>query len=245
MASVLPPYSATFVEWARTRSMSKRARECLEHLLRYGTLSTEQLNQMGYEHPPRAIRDLRDAGVVVETGATRNHVGKRIAEYTLVPERRAGRAGRKGIPKTFRESVNHSHEYRCALCSGEFASRELQCDHRIPFEIGGDPEGLIAAEWMPLCASCNRSKSWSCEHCPNWKQRDPDTCGSCFWAFPQSYSHVATTAERRLSVIFRRDEVEVADLVARHARQSGLSTQELVKRVLADKFGLPEHPKTT
>lgn len=226
-------YSDEFIQWARGLKKSKRATSCLEHMLEYGTLSTEQLSQMGYEHPPRAIRDLRDSGIMLEKSNIKSSVGKNIAQYTLLEERTSGRSGRTAIPKKFREEINASNSNHCGVCNGIFEPRELQCDHRVPFEIAGDPDGWNVQEWMPLCASCNRSKSWSCEHCPNWKLRDKEVCKGCFWANPVRYSHVETRPERRLVATFQgREQVELYESLQRIP--GGMSMQEKVMAVLAE-----------
>lgn len=220
-------YGDDFVVWIMRLSMSKRAARARDHLLEYETLTTEQLSAMGYEHPPRAIRDLRDAGVTVQSASVRNSTGKRIASYTLVEQMSVGRAGRVSIPKKFRDSVNAEHNYICAICAGKFEGRELQCDHRVPFEIAGDPDDLNLADYMPLCASDNRSKSWSCEHCPNWTIRDSATCMKCFWASPEEYDHVETRPERRINLVFQGDETEIADRLSEEARKRKISIQKL------------------
>lgn len=233
MINMSVEYSDEFIEWARGLKKSKRAGRCLEHMLEYGTLTTEQLSEMGYEHPPRAIRDLRDAGVIVNRANVKSSNGRNIAQYTLVAQRSVGRTGRTGIPKKFREQVNASKDNHCGICNGMFEPRELQCDHRVPFEIGGDPDSLQVEEWMPLCASCNRSKSWSCEHCPNWVIRDPETCAGCFWAHPENYSHVETRPERRLNLTFQgTEETSAYDSLVAKAQEDGTNAQSVLIELL-------------
>src|SRR5690606_23955628 len=89
--------------------------------------------------------------------------------------------------------------------------RELQCDHRVPFAIAGDNLEMIQEDFMPLCASDNRAKSWSCEHCENWEIKDEGTCTTCFWSNPEDYSHVAMRQERRLVLTFQDTEVDAFD----------------------------------
>ena len=36
----------------------------------------------------------------------------------------------------------------------------------------------ISSEYMLLCGSCNRAKSWSCEHCANWLEEESPRCVS-------------------------------------------------------------------
>jgi hypothetical protein len=226
-------YGDVFVAWIMGLSMSKRAADARDHLLQHGSLTTEQLSAMGYQHPPRAIRDLRDAGATVAKGSAKSRDGKNIASYTLIEQTSVGRAGRVSIPKKFRDSVNESHDFTCGICSGKFEGRELQCDHRVPFEIGGDAGVLLIEDYLPLCASDNRSKSWSCEHCPNWVIRDPETCKTCFWAFPENYEHIETRPERRISLVFQGGEAVVADCLKEEAQDLGISIQQLAKNRIA------------
>ncbi|AUI68090.1 hypothetical protein AL038_18250 [Beggiatoa leptomitoformis] len=59
-----------------------------------------------------------------------------------------------------------------------FEARYLQVDHRVPYEVSGNIVDKQDIEhFMPLCGSCNRAKSWSCEHCDNWKtEKSPSLC---------------------------------------------------------------------
>ena len=51
---------------------NKRARIVIEHILANGFVTTEQLEkQYGYNHPPRAARDVREAGIALELSASK------------------------------------------------------------------------------------------------------------------------------------------------------------------------------
>jgi len=53
---------------------NKRARIVIEHILKNGFITTEQLEkQYGYNHPPRAARDVREAGISLETFRVKWH----------------------------------------------------------------------------------------------------------------------------------------------------------------------------
>lgn len=47
---------------------NKRAVAFLRILLERGSISTDDLNELGYNHPPRAAGDVRDAGIPIVTG---------------------------------------------------------------------------------------------------------------------------------------------------------------------------------
>ena len=61
---------------------------------------------------------------------------------------------------------------------------------------------------MLLSPSANRAKSWTCEHCPNWKVKDVDFCMSCFWSHPENYTHVAGQEQRQIIITFTGDEIK-------------------------------------
>src|SRR3989344_17641 len=46
---------------------SKRARAVIDFILKHGVVTTEDLEKMGYIHPPRAVRDVRENGIPIET----------------------------------------------------------------------------------------------------------------------------------------------------------------------------------
>ncbi|MFD9035074.1 hypothetical protein ACFVZW_28660 [Streptomyces sp. NPDC059567] len=225
-------YSEEFVAWITALPMGPRARKARDHLLEFGSLTTEQLTEMGYNHPPRVIGDLKDAGATLSKVNVKSSTGRTIARYTLVEEMTVGKAGRVSIPKKFRETLNQEFGNKCGICDGEFEGRELQADHRVPFLIGGDKSELRLEDYMPLCASDNRSKSWSCEHCPNLAAKDESICGTCFWAFPLTHTHVATREERRLSITFQGPEITTYESLKARAAHEASSVADVAKHHL-------------
>ncbi|MFF0423747.1 HNH endonuclease signature motif containing protein [Streptomyces sp. NPDC004520] len=226
--------SADQIAWLRQLKMSKRAALVRDYILEYGAVTTGKLAELGYSHPPRAARDLKDAGAGVVTIMVKGPDGRRMASYAFNGKANEDGAGRVVIPKAFGEALKRAHGGKCAVCYGDFSERELQCDHRVPFAIAGDKPKLVQEDFMPLCASDNRAKSWSCENCPNWELKDEDTCRSCFWASPENYTHVSTRPERRINLLFQGDEVEIFDALKNAAANEGVSLTEATKRKLAD-----------
>lgn len=223
--------SDEFVTWARTVKVSKRAGKAREMLLDRGTVTTGELSAAGYDHPPRAIRDLKDAGFALESESVTID-GRRMARYTLLDTITADYAVRKPIPLTFRKALFAAHDHRCAVCGGEFITRMLQADHRVPFHIGGDPDPMTIPDFMPLCGSDNRAKSMSCETCPNWTVRDVETCQTCYWHDTDDYEHVATESERRVTFVLRGDDVERFDQLREDAERRGSSVvDEIIERL--------------
>src|SRR5688572_23135391 len=87
----------------------KRSRIVIEHILEHGFITTEDLeNIYGYSHPPRAIRDVREQGVPLETFSIKNAQGRTIAAYRFADpsQVRLDRAGgRKPLTKTFKKQL--------------------------------------------------------------------------------------------------------------------------------------------
>ncbi len=171
-----------FLEFIST-VRGKRSRIVVEHILEHGFITTEDLESTyGYKHPPRAVRDVREQGVPIETFTVQNAQGRSIAAYRFgdpsdFQRRKIG--GRKMFPKAFKAQLVEKASSKCAICIEPYEERYLQIDHRVPYEIAGETTDN-AEEYMLLCGSCNRAKSWSCEHCPNWLERKASViCKTC------------------------------------------------------------------
>jgi len=115
----------------------------------------------------------------------------------------------------------------------------LQMDHRVPFEVGGESKSMHPDEFMLLSGSANRAKSWSCEHCENWKKlKDREVCLSCYWAYPEKHSHVAMQQLRRVDLVWQGADTAHYERLKADAIAAGLAIPEFVKQVL--KKTLPE-----
>lgn len=232
----LPP---EFVEFLHS-IQSKRPRTVIEHILKQGYVTTEELKTLyGYNHPPRAARDVREQGVPLITFRVVGSGGRKIGAYKFgdpaeVQKDKAG--GRKNIPKRFKDLLIEEHGHRCVLCLEEYEAVYLQVDHRIPYQVGGDEDvsGRLTGDYMLLCGPCNRAKSWTCEQCPNWKKlKSVETCASCYWASPESYDHIAMKPIRRVELVWSQDETASFDEIRRQAELGKSSLQAYIKAVLA------------
>lgn len=236
MTPDLPP---EFIEFLHS-IQSKRPRTVIEHILKHGYITTEELKTLyGYNHPPRAARDVREQGVPLVTFRVIGTDGRKIAAYKFgdpaaVQKDKLG--GRKNIPKKFKARLVEEHASRCAICLEVYDTEILQVDHRIPYQVGGDEESSERPmnDYMLLCGSCNRAKSWACEHCPNWSEvKSARVCAVCYWASPEAYDHIATKPIRRLDVVWQQDEATDFDEIKRQAERDKNSLQEYIKAVLA------------
>jgi hypothetical protein len=218
---------------------SKRPKTVIDHILKHGHITTDELKTLyGYDHPPRAARDVREAGIPLETfKVVSPTTGRKVAAYRFgdpskIRDDRA--AGRQTFSKQFKLELIAEYGSKCAICLGEYEERYLQIDHRVPYEVGGDPVGeRTTDEYMLLCGACNRAKSWSCEHCENWTEiRRGAICRGCYWAQPDAYQHVAMTDIRRLDMEWAGDETKVYDTLQKRAAKSDTSMPDYVKSIL-------------
>jgi hypothetical protein len=218
---------------------AKRPRTVIDHLLAHGYITSEELERdYGYAHPPRAIRDVREQGIPIERYPVKNAIGRTIAAYRFADLSQivAGKlGGRKVAPKAFKVVLLKLYGGRCAICRTPYEERYIQVDHRIPYEVSPEADSGIwnPEEFQPLCGSCNRSKSWSCEHCENWTTiHDPSLCATCYWASPEEYDHVALRQERRLDLVWSGEDTGAYERVKLSAGEQGQEVAQFVKAFL-------------
>ena len=216
----------------------KRSRIVIQHILEHGYVTTEELESLyGYKHPPRAIRDVREQGIPLETFQTRDTDGKAIAAYRFpnpLPDVYGQLRGRKALSKALKQHLLEQDGARCMICAGSFEPSDLQIDHRTPYEIVGDAGNAAdPLDFMLVCRSCNRAKSWSCEHCQNWLlDKNPEVCATCYWASPVDYQHIALIPMRRLDITWSGSEIEIYEELQRAALAAGQSVSEYMKTIL-------------
>jgi len=216
---------------------NKRARIVIEHIIKHGNITTEDLEKKyGYNHPPRAARDVREAGIPLETFSVKSSGGRTIAAYRfgdLSKVRKGKLKGRKVFPRKFKQGLYEEAEGRCAICNGEFESRYLQIDHKVPYGIAGENETIDTKDYMLVCGSCNRAKSWSCEHCANWlSDKSLAICMKCYWGNPRNYTHIALQEIRRLDIIWEGEEVEVYERLKKMAQEMDVEIPSYVKELI-------------
>lgn len=227
---------------------AKRARTVIDHILKFGHVTTEELREKyGYDHPPRAIRDVKEHGIPLEMFRVKGTHGRKIAAYRFGdPSQMRGRgfAGRRAWPKRFKQRLLEAHGERCSICCTVYAHRNLQIDHRVPFEVAGEAdEELNVKDYMLLCGSCNRAKSWSCEHCKNWTEdHDASVCKTCCWASPTKYLHIALRLIRRLDITWTEHEVPEYDRLLSMSRHARKKLPDFVKEILRRTLGKATEP---
>jgi len=106
---------------------NKRAKIVIDHIMKYGLITTEDLEKKyGYNHPPRAARDVREAGIPLETIRVKSSEGRSIAAYKFGDMNEIEKDRLKGrviIPKKFKSELLKRNNNQCNICSHQFAGR--------------------------------------------------------------------------------------------------------------------------
>ena len=116
-------YPKKFLKLAESIT-NKRAKIVIDHILKNGFITTEDLEKTyGYNHPPRADRDVREAGIPLETFKTKSNEGKSIAAYKFgdfskILNNRVN--GRQVFSKEFKKSLYDANKGHCYICNGDF-----------------------------------------------------------------------------------------------------------------------------
>ncbi len=215
---------------------AKRPRTVIQHILKYGYITSQELKDIyGYNHPPRAIRDVREYGIPLITYRVQGADGRSIAAYKFgnpddVINPLSKKSGRTVLSKALKHALIEKYGAQCFIYLEKMDASVLQVDHRVPYEIGGECDEKDIDYFMLISPSANRAKSWTCEHCINWEKKDTDFCLRCFWAHPEDYDHVAGRIEKIVSIIFTGDEIEDYNKLVSLAGEE--TAQATIKKIL-------------
>lgn len=227
-----------FLELCRSVT-SKRPKTVIDHIIEHGFITTEELkDKYGYSHPPRAARDVREHGIPLETYGITAKDGRKIAAYRFADSSKVMAdklSGRTVISKAFKDELIILHESKCAIHNDQLEERYLQVDHRVPYLVAGEGKGGARSvdDYMLLCSSANRAKSWSCEHCVNGIElKDEKICLNCYWASPEEYAHVAMQEIRRVDIVWAGDEVKDYDRLKERTVELQKDVPSYVKEIL-------------
>lgn len=214
---------------------AKRPRTVIQHILEHGYITSEELkDKYGYNHPPRAVRDVRELGIPIVTYRVTGEDGRKIAAYKFGDPKEtntlAKTAGRTVLSKALKRALIDKYGAKCFVYLETMDPSVLQVDHRVPYEIGGDHDEQDIDYYMLLSPSANRAKSWTCEHCVNWDKKDASFCMRCFWAHPENYDHVAGKPEKVVSLIFTGNEIQDYNKLIALAGEK--TAQETIKSII-------------
>lgn len=220
----------------------KRAKTVVDYILKHGVITTEDLERLGYKHPPRAVRDVRENGIPIETVRVKGLNGKSIAAYTFgdpdrIEEFKLG--GRRVFSSAFKMELFKRQKGMCAICSESYDEKFFQIDHRVPYEVSGDSETELNVEdFMLLCATCNRIKGRATETgCRGtcFKSGNMRIIKSCFWASPENYTHICMEPIRRVELVWKGNtEIGIFEKFKKEAKNREISVSEYIKTLLEE-----------
>ena len=120
----------------------KRPLAVINHILQHGQITTEELKTLyGYNHPPRAARDVRECGIPLITVRVLSTDGRKIGAYQFGDPSKIEQhklAGRKILSKALKLKLLEIQGPVCAITSEKYDPLYLSIDHRIPYEVAGD-----------------------------------------------------------------------------------------------------------
>jgi len=217
---------------------AKRPRTVIQHILKHGFITSEELKDLfGYDHPPRAVRDVREYGIPIITYKVKGKNGHSIAAYKFgdpseLKSDVSKSAGRTLLSKALKKALIEKYGSKCFIYLEKMDESILQVDHRVPYEIGGDDGKNDINRYMLLSPSANRAKSWTCEHCQNWSAKDVSFCMKCFWASPEDYEHIAGRKEKVISLVFTGNEIEDYEKLIKISGKE--KAQDFIKKIIRD-----------
>lgn len=137
---------------------AKRPKTVIQYILEHGFVTTEDLKNLGYEHAPRAARDVREQGIPLETFRVKDSNGRSIAAYRFgdpskTEDKLSKTAGRSTLSATLKKALIEKYGSQCFIYLQPIEERLLQVDHRIPYEIGGEQNTKDIDCYMLLCPS--------------------------------------------------------------------------------------------
>ena len=233
-----PKLSPDFVKLCKAVT-AKRPKTVIDHILKHGFITIQELKDTyGYNHPPRAVRDVKEHGIPIEMFRVEGNDGRKIAAYRLGDPKKARfgqQLGRTAFAKELKVKLVAEQGARCAIYLEAFPEANLQIDHRIPFEVLGDIRDAVqkTEDYMLLCGSANRAKSWSCEHCVNWLElKKPEVCRGCYWAYPDSYTHIAMREARRADIMWTGEEIKTYDQLKKRTAELQKNIPGYVKEII-------------
>lgn len=135
-------YSKEFLDLLESVT-AKRPRTVIQHILQHGYITSQELKDLyGYNHPPRAIRDVREYGIPLVTYRVTGIDGRKIAAYKFGNPEDAKNtlskaAGRTILSKALKQALIEKYGAKCFIYLEEMDEAKLQVDHRIHMKLVG------------------------------------------------------------------------------------------------------------
>ncbi len=112
----------------------KRPSTVIQHIIRKGFITTEELtNDYGYEHAPRAARDVRERGINLVSYRVKSTDGRSIAAYkfgepVFIDNKISKVAGRTALSNALKKALVDKYGAICFIYLQPMEERLLQID---------------------------------------------------------------------------------------------------------------------
>ena len=126
-------YPKEFLELLKSVT-AKRPQTVINHILKNGYITSEELkNTYGYNHPPRAVRDVREYGIPIVTYRVIGTDGRRIAAYKFgnpadIKNNLSKSAGRTILSKELKHALIEKYGSKCFIYLESMDESILQVD---------------------------------------------------------------------------------------------------------------------
>ena len=98
---------------------AKRPKTVIDHILKHGFITTQELkDRYGYNHPQRAVRDVKEHGIPIEMLRVEGSDGRKIAAYRFgdpAKARPGQQVGRTVLGRELKSNLVALHGERCAI----------------------------------------------------------------------------------------------------------------------------------
>lgn len=162
-------YSSEFLALLESVT-AKRPRTVIRHILKNGYITSQELKDVyGYNHPPRAIRDVREYGIPLVTYRVQGTDGRSIAAYKFGNPNDAKNSlskasGRTVLSKALKQALIEKYGAKCFIYLEKMDDAVLQVDHRVPYEIGGEHDEKDIEYFMLLIINARCSSLFKTVH---------------------------------------------------------------------------------
>lgn len=146
---------------------AKRPKTVIDHILKHGFITTEELKETyGYNHPPRAARDVREQGIPLETFRVQGGDGRSIGAYRFGDPKKARfskLSGRTAFSKELKAKLIEADGARCAIYFEVLPERDLQLTTECPLKL---PVTMQAIWTLPKITCCSPGRQTVQSHGP-------------------------------------------------------------------------------
>lgn len=221
-----------------------RAKAAADLLMEKGVITKYDFEEthVPVSQAPRAIRDLKDHGIPIETlrKISVPQAKTKVNRYTLGSIDNINtsmRYGRMYDPTGMKEKLAKLHGDVCVFCGKKLTAKDRELDHKLPVNIFGDlspVERLNPDNYQLVCRGCNRLKREATSHGAFDDQREGmDIVKQNYWYDPVQYRKNRDDRLYAHNVIVwnTSKDIQAYKQISQYAKDSSKSFQEALKDI--------------